>query len=956
MRREKDLAFERVSPVSNPGCHWSFSRNGSVSQTRLSDCTAPRARSFSPTVVTHMPAGSADGKKPACGGPGVVALLLGFSVFLVGGVIGLALYLTDGGGSVVVGGGGSDGGGNTNTGDGGGETAACAPGFWGADCTACPLCGLHGACNGTGTTAGNGACICATGWVGDDCQACAVGFWGPTCAACPSCSGHGTCDGSGTTGGDGTCICDTTADTAFAGADCDACVPGFFGPGCQECTVACGENGRCADGKDGGGDTCLCDAGWAGPRCDVCNTTVAWSPNSTVGDMRCLLGPGGNSGGSSSGGTGPVREISVCGGHGTLQRSGACTCEVGWSGAGCTIEVCEEGRWGDQCSECEKTNANGICNGHGTCNGNGFRFGTGQCMCEGNWAGPRCEACKDGVSGAECTVLCPPGGPGGGLVCSGHGTCDGDGTALISGGSCTCFPGFSGDDCSTPAAESPACNASSVCAQNNGTCTAAGGCDCAYDGLDNNTLCSDLLPGWYQMAGQQPQECPGGKDTPCNGHGTCSQKHGTCNCAAGWAGDACSECAYGYFGSTTSCSQCPGFAEDGNGRVSVCSDHGVCNSATGLCACTPPSWTGANCSDCAAGFWGDQCWSCPRGNDGGSGNNNAVCSGHGTCHDGQAGNGACDCAADGAFLGQACGACAADHWGPSCGACPVANGRVCNDQGTCSGAGTQGGTGECQCYTHHTGAACDACAPNRFGPSCEACPGLTADGLACSGHGVCAGAGSKDSSGGTCTCTGDGWRGADCSEKVPCAGTSQEGADGVCSGHGNCVDDTCFCANGFAGDDCSTRVIDAEVCSPACAGLNERCVNRQCQSTAPPGDPCATETCSDRGLCANGICTCDPGYSGTQPACAVAPTSGTALVRWDATEWGACNQACGDTGSRERTVQCWDETAGARVSDSVCTAAFPNSGAPERFQPCHRFACGSEIGIAGLQLALPFGR
>jgi hypothetical protein len=43
-----------------------------------------------------------------------------------------------------------------------------------------------------------------------------------------------------------------------------------------------------------------------------------------------------------------------------------------------------------------------ICSGHGTCDGDGWRGGTGKCKCDYGWGGKQCDACKKGffVKGA----------------------------------------------------------------------------------------------------------------------------------------------------------------------------------------------------------------------------------------------------------------------------------------------------------------------------------------------------------------------------------------------------------------------------------------------------------------------------------------------------------------------------------------------------------------------------
>ena len=116
------------------------------------------------------------------------------------------------------------------------------------------------------------------------------------------------------------------------------------------------------------------------------------------------------------------------------------------------------------------------------------------------------------------------------------------------------------------------------------------------------------------------------------------------------------------------------------------------------------------------------------------------------------------------------------------------------------------------------------------------CPSSPAQGLVCSGHGVC------EPVSGSCSCN-VGYGGADCSRKL-CPPTNGV----VCSGHGHCDASTgvCTCTAGYTGLDCSGAPVP--VC-PSSGGL----------------------VCAGHGHCdaTTGVCTCTAGYTGAD--CSVAP-------------------------------------------------------------------------------------
>ena len=144
---------------------------------------------------------------------------------------------------------------------------------------------------------------CATGWSGAACDVCAPGYYGPSCTAC-DCAAGGVCNDGLT--GNGSCACLT----GFAGARCDQCQPQYYNTTCTQCS--CSGLSYCDDGVTGVG--CVCNPGFYSAACTAC---------SCVGAEICADGIAGD---------------------------GACSCAVGFAGAGCN--ACTAGRYGPSCLLC----------------------------------------------------------------------------------------------------------------------------------------------------------------------------------------------------------------------------------------------------------------------------------------------------------------------------------------------------------------------------------------------------------------------------------------------------------------------------------------------------------------------------------------------------------------------------------------------------------------------------
>ncbi|XP_050950398.1 teneurin-3 isoform X10 [Labeo rohita] len=208
------------------------------------------------------------------------------------------------------------------------------------------------------------------------------------------------------------------------------------------------------------------------------------------------------------------------------------------------------------------------CHGNGDCR-------SGTCHCFPGFLGPDC-------SRAACPVLC-------------------SGNGQYSRGRCLCYSGWKGTECDVPSNQciDIHCSGHGICIM--GTCA----CNTGYKG-DN---CEEV-------------DC---LDPSCSSHGVCI--HGECHCNPGWGGNNCEILK----------TMCP----------DQCSGHGTYQTESGTCTCDA-NWTGPDCSievcavDCGSHgvCIGGSC-RCEEGWTGSVCDLKAChprCTEHGTCKDGK-----CEC-------------------------------------------------------------------------------------------------------------------------------------------------------------------------------------------------------------------------------------------------------------------------------------------------------------------------
>merc|ERR1711871_828822 len=352
-----------------------------------------------------------------------------------------------------------------------------------------------------------------------------------------------------------------------------------------------------------------------------------------------------------------------------------------------------------------------------------------------------------------------------------------------------------------------------VCATKtpDGRCKAAGVNDCKLK-CENRPYCKDF---YFAQDDSGDGICTMCRDCKVKGQKAgstgftlkdCKDDRPVCYCEAGYTGEDCS------------IEVCP----------NNCGGHGKCDGVAG-CKCDP-GYGGRDCQQapcsghgvmssegtctCHLGFKGALCETTHCPND---------CNGHGKCGVKDM-NAHCFC--EGQWKGEDCSEvkCLGD--------------TECSSRGTCV-------AGVCHCNGNYSGAACQLNCPG----DCNA------------PYGIC--------EYGRCMCL-SGYTGEGCEQHI---------CPDDCAGNGKCDFHTgkCICDDGFTGDNCT----ESTPCPKNCHGkgqcrkndkgqfycqCNDARYSGDCSTLACPGTP----VCSSNGLCRNGTCFCDTGYTGLaceQPTC-----------------------------------------------------------------------------------------
>lgn len=410
----------------------------------------------------------------------------------------------------------------------------------------------------------------------------------------------------------------------------------------------------------------------------------------------------------------------TCSGHGACDGStGKCKCFAGYIGTSCKHMACPQGvAWVDYASATDMAHDMAECSNMGLCDRN-----LGVCKCQIGFEGVACErmacpACTNGrcVSMHEAAAILDNTNF---FVATTYALWDAD---KIYG--CQCDNGFTGFDCSQrecPKGDDPM-TTGQVAEIQQLTCS-CDGCTGSFALTFRRRTTVNLLPGDSAATLKTALEkldtisgvtvTIGAGTTLCSVGGTTTQITFTNN-----PGDVPTLLLQNRLtGGAATPSLAITTATPGTREEAYCSNRGMCDLSSGICACTT-GFTGSNGAG-AVGTRGDcgfgTATGCPTVN-------GAVCNSQGVCDNtGGAPTFRCTCSAG--FTGFDCSLRTCPQgvaWFDGATASDTAHAMApCSNRGTCDTR-----TGTCMCGSLFTGSACDVLK----------CPGTSTP---CNGHGTC---------------------------------------------------------------------------------------------------------------------------------------------------------------------------------------------------------------------------
>ncbi|XP_041578157.1 laminin subunit beta-4 [Vulpes lagopus] len=350
----------------------------------------------------------------------------------------------------------------------------------------------------------------------------------------------------------------------------------------------------------------------------------------------------------------------------------------------------------------------------------------GQCQCKPHVAGRCCDRCSPGSYGLGhhgCHPChCHPQGSKT-TVCdqiTGQCSCQGE----VAGHRCDrCLQGYFGFPSCLPCL----CNGfAELCDPETGSCFNCGG-------FTTGRNCERCIDGYYgnPAAGQSCRPCPC-PDVPSSSQyfaHSCYQHPWSsdviCNCLQGYTGKQCGECSAGFYGNPrVSGAPCQPCVCNNNTDVT---DPESCSPLTGECLKCLHNTQGPNCQFCKPGHFGSALnQTCRRCSCHPPGVNPAECPpGLGACLC-DPDTGMCPCLPN--VTGRTCDRCADGYWN-------LVPGRGCQpcdcDPRTSHGGHCDQLTGQCRCKLGYDGKHCSGCKENYYGDPLEQC--IPCD---CSGEGA----------------------------------------------------------------------------------------------------------------------------------------------------------------------------------------------------------------------------